>query len=171
MFVAYLTTEKVYRCQALQMAQENDILLCLLTPSDPPPGGQFGAVLYDWDSVPVEQRPQLLTELLAGRAPRPVAVHGYELREGEAASLRKRGVAVYRGLQPEVFRLLRLTAGRPADAGPEGHPVLEERLARRLEELRRERLADCRRRALSCLQSAITGWEALSAAPSRRAVG
>jgi dienelactone hydrolase len=45
--------------------------------------------------------------LLHGALPHAVALHGYNLGDGQAGALRRRTFAVYRRLQPRVFRFLR----------------------------------------------------------------
>jgi hypothetical protein len=104
---AYLTLDEVNEALALEMAHGCGVLLCPLAPKDAPPDGDYDAVLIDWDHWPAERREGLLTGLRAGPLPRPVAVHGYNLTDGQADVLRGCGVAVHGGLQPEVFRLLR----------------------------------------------------------------
>jgi hypothetical protein len=47
-----------------------------------------------------------LSDVLADHH-RAVAVHGYDLEEGQAEALRRQTVAVYRCLRPGVFRFLR----------------------------------------------------------------
>src|SRR5262249_12940393 len=83
------------------------LTLCPLAPKDPPRDEEFDALLYDLDSWPVGRQIEVLAELLAGRLPRAVAVHGYNLEDGPAEALRRHTVAVYRRLQPSVFRFLR----------------------------------------------------------------
>lgn len=126
MLIAYLTTDEVNQHLALHMAEECGETVCLLTPSDPPPDEDFDAIVYDWDYLPVRRQQAILAELSAGRSRRPVAVHSYNLEEDCAEALRRQDVAVYRALQPEVFRLLALQAQPAADAqcpgGPSGEP-------------------------------------------------
>jgi hypothetical protein len=107
MRIAYRSTDEVNLRLAEDMAAARGLTLCPLAPKDPPPDEAFDALLYDWDSWPIGQRQEVLAELLAGRLPRAVAVHGYNLEGGQAEALRRRAVAVYRRLQPRVFRFLR----------------------------------------------------------------
>jgi hypothetical protein len=102
MRIAYLSTDEVNVHLAGAMAAACGLTLCPLAPKDPPPE-EFDALLCDGDSWPVGQQPEELAELHAGA----VAVHGYHLEGGQAESLCRHGVAVYRRLQPKVFRFLR----------------------------------------------------------------
>jgi hypothetical protein len=109
MRIAYLTTDEVNQHLAKEMAAACRVTLCPLAPKDPPPDKEFDAVLYDWDYWPAEKRQEVLAELRAGRLPGAVAVHGYNVEEGQAEALRGHAVAVYLGLRPELFRFLRRT--------------------------------------------------------------
>jgi hypothetical protein len=106
MLIAYLTIDEVNQQLAMQMADECGETVCLLTPNDPPPDEDFDAVVYDWDYLPVQRQQSIRADLLAGRSRRPVAVHGYNLKEDYVEALRRQNVAVYRALQPEVFQSL-----------------------------------------------------------------
>jgi hypothetical protein len=108
MRVAYLTTDEVNQSAALLMAQEHGITICPLEPRDGPPGNEYDAVLYDWDSWPADRRQEAMADLLASPVPHALAVHGYNLDDDAAEQLRRRTIAVYRRLQPRVFRFLRL---------------------------------------------------------------
>jgi hypothetical protein len=129
MRVAYLTTDEVNEESALQMAQECGITLCPLAPKDGPPGHEYDAVLYDWDSWPAERRQEALAEMLAGPLPHAVALHGYNLDDGQAETLRRHTVAVYRSLRPRLFRFLRRAivtiraAKAPGRAPQPDHPL------------------------------------------------
>jgi hypothetical protein len=107
MRIAYLTTDEVNRYLAEGMAAACGLTLCPLAPKDPPPEGEFDAVLYDWDHWPARQRREVMAELRAGCPPHVVALHGYNLEDTQAEALRRRTVGVYRRLQPRVFRFLR----------------------------------------------------------------
>jgi hypothetical protein len=108
MRVAYLTTDEVNQELALQMAEKCGITLCLFEPRDDPPGNDYDAVLYDWDSWPAERRREALAQMLAGPLPHAVALHGHNLDDDQAEALFRHAVAVSRCLQPHVFRFLRL---------------------------------------------------------------
>jgi hypothetical protein len=75
-------------------------------------------VLYDWNDLPAERQPEVMAERLSGPWPRSVALYGYNLKAGQEEALRRNTVVVYRGLQPRVFRSLRLAvlAVRTANA-------------------------------------------------------
>jgi hypothetical protein len=49
-----------------------------------------------------------MADLLASPVPHALAVHGYNLDDDAAERLRRHTIAVYRRLQPRVFRFLRL---------------------------------------------------------------
>ena len=107
MRIAYLTTDEVNEHLVEGLAAAYGLTLCPLAPKDPPPDEWFDAVLCDWDSWPVERRQELLAQLPAGRRPPVVAVHGYNLGDGQAKALRRHGIAIHRRLRPRVFRFLR----------------------------------------------------------------
>jgi hypothetical protein len=96
MRIAYLTTDEVNLHLAEGMAAACGLTLYPLWPRESPPDGGFDAVLYDWDCLPQPERQKLLAELLAGPRPRAVALHGYNLEDGQAEALRRHSVAVYR---------------------------------------------------------------------------
>ena len=115
---AYLTLDEVHEDLALELAATCGVTLCPLAPKDGPPDGRFDAVLIDWDSWPCQRRQEALTELLSRPTPCPVAVHGYNLEDGQVKSLCHQGVAIYGSLRPEMFRRLRrlVLARRAAEA-------------------------------------------------------
>jgi hypothetical protein len=107
MRIAYLTTDEVNEQLALQMATECGITLCPLAPKDAPPDGEYDAVLYDWDYLPVEEQREVMAELLSGLLPHAVALHSYNLEDYQVEALRGNNVAVYRRLQPMLFQSIR----------------------------------------------------------------
>jgi hypothetical protein len=128
MRIAYLTTDEVNRHLVEEMAAACGLTLCPLAPRDPPPGAEFDAVLYDWDYWPVQERGEVMAELLEDRRPHAVALHGYNLEDALAEPLRRHTVAVYRRLHPRVFRFLRravraVRAGRALGHNPQGESV------------------------------------------------
>jgi hypothetical protein len=123
--IAYLTTDEVNEYLALQMAEENGETLCPLSPCDAPPDEDFDAAIYDWDYLSVQHRQAILAEHLAGHAPWPAAVHGYNLDDDCVKALRKQNVAVYRTLQPELFRRLAREGRRARAAHAAGSRVEE----------------------------------------------
>jgi hypothetical protein len=127
MRIAYLTTDEVNRHLAEGMAAACGLTLCPLAPKDPPAGGEFDAVLYDWDYLPARQRHEVLAALLAGRRPRAVALHSYNLEDAQAEALRRHTVGVYRRLEPRAFRFLRravraVRAARALDSSSQDEP-------------------------------------------------
>jgi hypothetical protein len=115
MRIAYLTTDEVNQDLALRLAADGGLTLCPRDPRDPPPDGEFDAVLYDWDSWPADQKKRVLTGLLAGPVLRPVALHSYGLEESQAEALRRNGVLIFDRLEPETLRAPTLpgVAGSP----------------------------------------------------------
>ena len=106
MRIAYLTTDEVNQELALQLAADQEIRLEVIWPRDEPPDGCFDAVIYDLDCLSPPQRRQLLTDLAAGRAPRPAAVHSYALEGEQIKALLGRGVIVRPRLRATLFRRL-----------------------------------------------------------------
>jgi hypothetical protein len=104
MLIAYVTTDLVNEQLALQMAEESGQTVCPLSPCDGRPDEDFDAVVYDWDYLPRQLQQTVLAELLAGAAPWPAALHGYNVEPGHLKALRKQNVAIYRKLRPEIFR-------------------------------------------------------------------
>jgi hypothetical protein len=110
MLFAYMTTDEVNQNQALQLAAECGIDLRVLWPKDPPPDGQFDALVYDLDFWPEWRRQQVLASLLAGEQPHLTGVHSYALDEKHTELLRTKGVLVYRRLERDLFVKLRALA-------------------------------------------------------------
>jgi hypothetical protein len=110
MRIAYWTTDEVNEDLAQELATESGDTLCPLAPKDWPAGGMYDAALYDWDHLPAGFQQEVLRGLLHGPLPHAVALHGYNLGDGLAGALRRHTVAVYRRLQPRVFRFLRRAA-------------------------------------------------------------
>jgi hypothetical protein len=107
MRIAYLTMDEVNLNLAEEMAAACGLTLCPLSPKDSAPDEEFDAVLYDWDSWPADRKQDVLAQLPAGRRACAVAAHGYNLGDCQAKALRRNAVAVFRRLQPRVFRSLR----------------------------------------------------------------
>ena len=104
MLIAYVTTDEVNEQLALQMAEESGETLCPLAPCDGPPDEDFDAVVYDWDYLPAQLQQTILAELLDGKAPWPAALQSYHIDHGCVKALRRQNIAVYRTLQPKMFR-------------------------------------------------------------------
>jgi hypothetical protein len=107
MLFAYMTTDEVNQNRALELAAECDIDLRVLWPKDPPPDGQFDALVYDLDFWPEWQRQQLLASLVSGEQSHLTGVHGYVLDDKHAELLPQKGVLVYRRLEADLFIRLR----------------------------------------------------------------
>jgi hypothetical protein len=103
MRIAYLTTDEVNKDLALRLAAQWDVTVCLLEPRDPPPDGQFDAVLYDWDHWPADHRPETMTGGSGDSIRYPVALHGYRLEKGQARALRRKGVLLFDRLEPKTL--------------------------------------------------------------------
>jgi hypothetical protein len=76
--------------------------------------------VYDLDSFPAAERDAVLTKLLSTLALYPVAVHSYNLEQGQVSHLRQNGVAVHRRLGKAVFfelKLRRAEVGKLRQAG------------------------------------------------------
>jgi hypothetical protein len=122
MLLAYLSTDEVNLALAAELAHLYGFTLCPVEPRDPLPGEEFDALLYDWDFWPDDRRRGAQADLLAGPACRPVALHGYNLCDGQAESLRRNGVVICTSLAPALFHHLRqaVLAARVAAARGEG---------------------------------------------------
>jgi hypothetical protein len=103
MRIAYLTTDEVNKDLALRLAAQWELTLCPLEPRDPPPDGEFDAVLYDWDHWPADRRAEMLTHTAAGPHRPPVALHGYRLGRAQARALRRGGVLLFDRLEARAF--------------------------------------------------------------------
>jgi hypothetical protein len=104
---AYITNDEVNEDLALQVADECGINVCPLSPHQNSESGWYDAVLYDWDSLSQEQRQEIPLACLAGARSSPVAVHGYGLEDDEREALHQDGIAVFRRMEPRVFKTLR----------------------------------------------------------------
>jgi hypothetical protein len=78
-------------------------------------------VVYDLDSFPEAEREEVLAKLLNSLALYPVALHSYNLTDGQVRCLRRNGVAVHRRLTEAVFLGLK---PRRAEAGRLRRPGL-----------------------------------------------
>ena len=110
MRIAYVNTDEVNQDLAERTASEYCAAVCILVPEGPPPDGLFDAVLYNLDEVLRDQRSALLERLRQATPHRPTAVHGYDITDEQARTLRRHGVAVAQRLHPALLRRL-CTAG------------------------------------------------------------
>ena len=115
MRIAYMTTDEVNRASAAQMAGEFGAFICALAPKDSPPDNQFLAVLYDLDDIERQQRAELVAQIVSRASTRPTAVHGYDITDEQAATLRRHGVAVSKRLHAGLIRSL-CKAAQPSRA-------------------------------------------------------
>src|SRR5262249_28461141 len=74
MRVAYLTLDEVHQDLAMRLAENAGMIRYPLSPRDPPPDGQFDAVLYDWDYLLPEQKQAIFSQLCSGRSSFPVVL-------------------------------------------------------------------------------------------------
>src|SRR5262245_24695315 len=102
MRIAYLSIDEVNQDLATRLCEGRGDSLEVLEARDPPPDGRFDAVVYDLDCLSATDRQRLLSALTDAPCPRPVAVHGYGLEDGQANALRRNRVAVYRRLDPQL---------------------------------------------------------------------
>jgi hypothetical protein len=135
MRIAYASTDEVNQALATQLAEACGAVVQELLPKEPPPDGQFDAVLYDLDAVPRPERKAVLARLLSGPAHGRKAVHGYALSDEVASILCRHGIAASRQLGPGLFQALCQAAdpqraGTPSDAiqgrrctAPPGRPL------------------------------------------------
>lgn len=124
MLLAYLTTDEVNGDLAVRMAEAHGITLYSLSFQEKPLDGQFDAVVYDWDHLPVEHRQEILLHLLWSPVPCPVGLHSYNLDDEQAEALRQNGVTVFFRLDPALFLVLN-----------QAHLALEEAKERRRNDL------------------------------------
>jgi sugar/nucleoside kinase (ribokinase family) len=96
----YLSTDEVNIAHARALADLHGFELEPVEPGDLPSLDGTG-VLLDWHSIPATDRDQVLRRGLV------LAVHGYDLDDGDASFLPERGILVSPRLSPELFRDLR----------------------------------------------------------------
>ena len=104
MLVVYFTPDDVNEELAMQFAAACGLTVRCIPFGSSRRNGEFEAVVYDWDYLPLPWRPDILATLLWNPLPCPVALHGYHLAEEEIEALRANGVQVHHCLQPNVFR-------------------------------------------------------------------
>jgi hypothetical protein len=117
MRIAYMSTDEVNQALATKMAAECGAVVCGVVPKEPPPDGQFDGVLYNLDDVSRDQRSALIEGLCLGTPEHPTAVHGYDITDEQARTLRRNGVVAARRLQLVLLRSLCKSA-REQTAGP-----------------------------------------------------
>jgi hypothetical protein len=122
MRIAYINTDEVSQTVAAKMARKFGAAVYELNPKDLPTDVRYDAVLLNLDGVPRHRQGEVLAELLRGPWTCPKAIHGYDLSENQAGSLRLQGIAVAQRLQFDLFRILcraflqNLTSVPPDDA-------------------------------------------------------
>jgi hypothetical protein len=104
----YLTTDCVNASTAEALAAHYGLALELVEPRDLPRLERERAdLVVDWDGIPEDDRARLLN----GTAVNLVAVHGYNLGDGLAGFLPRRGILCGRQLGHHLFRALAGPAG------------------------------------------------------------
>jgi hypothetical protein len=93
MRIAYMSTDEVNQALAAQRAAECGAVICARLPVVPPPDGQFHAVLYDLDDVQIHRRGEVVAQILSNPSTRPTAVHGYDITDEQAKTLRRHDTA------------------------------------------------------------------------------
>jgi hypothetical protein len=122
--IAYLTADEVNQDLASRMADDCGVALILLSPRDRLPDGAFDAAIFDLDYLPAALRDEILANLLSQPTMFQVAVHTYNLLEGQIESLSQKGVSVYRRLERAVFLNLLVAWRLSSFARPPMTPVV-----------------------------------------------
>ena len=104
MLVVYFTPDDVNEELAMQFAAACGLTVRCIPFGSSRLNGEFEAVVYDWDYLPLPWRHDILVTLLCNPLPCPVALHGYHLAEEQIEALRANGVQIHHCLQPNVFR-------------------------------------------------------------------
>jgi hypothetical protein len=96
----YLTTDPVNGCTAATLAAQYDLDLEVVEPRDLPRLERERAdVILDWDALSQDYQ----TMLLNGTAVNIVAIHSYNLSDGLASFLPRRGIVCGRRLDEQFF--------------------------------------------------------------------
>jgi hypothetical protein len=122
--IGYMTTDEVNRDLVERLAAECGAVAHALSPGEMPRRGAFDAVLFDLDAIPRSQRPALFAEIVS-RAGYPRGIHGYDLEEEQARSLRLAGVAVAQRLLPELIQTLCRTVLRKLASVPPDDALMD----------------------------------------------
>jgi hypothetical protein len=105
--VAFLSLDPVHEEHAREVAATAGVDLQVLFPREPAQVAECSAVVCDLDSWLGDGQDRWLAELRTSRPTCRVAVVSYRLNERRATALRRQGIAIFRGLSPEVFATLR----------------------------------------------------------------
>ncbi len=116
--IGFYSIDEVNQSIAHQLAERCGVRLQCLSPKDPPPNGQYAAVVYDLDAFSLPHRHQILTSLLSETSDAVVACHSYDLKSEEITALRRCGVVVTRRLGQCLFRKLLAILTEPGE--PDG---------------------------------------------------
>lgn len=101
--VGYLTTDPMHAATAEALAARYGLELEVVEPRDLPKlECQSVDFVLDWDFIPEDNRAQLLNST----AVNIVAVHGYNLGDGLASFLPRRGIICSRRLDQHLFQAL-----------------------------------------------------------------
>ena len=104
--LSYLTHDQVNEDQARRTVEACGAQMVTLWIRDPRPNGELDASLVDLDSLPPDNRRDILADLLTHAGHRRVGVHMSHLDEKQASALRQNGVRVFRRLQQDSIREL-----------------------------------------------------------------
>lgn len=104
---AYLTLDEVNQDLADRLAARRNIELATLDLRDSDTTERFDGIVYDLDSLPVDDRDRLIVTLTKGHVSGPIAVHSYNLTSRRKRTLRRRGVVVARRLSDGLIVRLR----------------------------------------------------------------
>jgi hypothetical protein len=125
MRIVYVSTDEVNQALAEQVAAECRAVISARPPEALPKDGLFDAVLYNLDDMPREERSALLEEFRRDKPDHPTAVHGYEISDEQARTLKRNGVVAARRLSPVLLRGLLSAARRNREAVPPDDAMMD----------------------------------------------
>jgi hypothetical protein len=105
-FIGYVSLDEVNQDLANELSVKFGATLEVFASPAEMSDWSCDAVVYDFDSLPGEQRERIYQELTRGRGDGVRVVHSYSLGSYEKKALRSRGVLVLRRLGPGLLRQL-----------------------------------------------------------------
>jgi hypothetical protein len=105
MRIAYWTVDEVNLSLAREFAEVNGAMIEQVLWKNSSTQ-DVDAILYDLDFLPPDLCGEALPGLMASPPPRPAAVHGYNLEDGQIEILERHGIAVHRSLDSQVLGCL-----------------------------------------------------------------
>ena len=96
----YLSHDPVNEHYLRRWVEERGGTFCPLSLFDSSPEGECQLLLIDWDSLDAVGREEYLAGLLAHPGGRRIGLHSYYLADAE--TLRRKGVAVFKRLEPDA---------------------------------------------------------------------